>query len=119
MGRNHTKIDCSLGFRTSLFARISSDVLVASYPSSETHIPWHDGDPAGVDAAEVGVLEQPDEVRLCPLLQRLERRRLKSGGDIMSRSCLYATPWQLNYEKICKLSVELTSFHVGSHSLSL
>ena len=38
---------------------------------------WHDGDPLGVDAAEVRVLEQPDEIRFGPLLQRLERRRLK------------------------------------------
>ena len=41
---------------------------------------WHDGDPLGVDAAEVGVLKQPDEVRLGSLLQRLQRRHLKPGG---------------------------------------
>ena len=37
----------------------------------------HDGDPLGVNAAQVGVLEQPDEVRLGPLMQRLEGRRLE------------------------------------------
>ena len=42
----------------------------------------HDGDPFGVDAAEVGVLKQPDEVRLGSLLQRLERRHLIPGGAI-------------------------------------
>jgi len=50
---------------------------VASDPSSECDISRHDGDPLGVNAAQVGVLEQPDEVRLGPLVQRLEGRRLE------------------------------------------
>ena len=30
---------------------------------------WHDGDPLGVDGAQVGVLEEADEVGLAGLLQ--------------------------------------------------
>ena len=59
---------------------VSSSVTVTPYPPSERHVVRHDGDLFGVDAAEVGVLKQPDEVRLGPLLQRLERRHLKPGG---------------------------------------
>uniref|UniRef100_A0ACD6A0G9 Uncharacterized protein n=1 Tax=Avena sativa TaxID=4498 RepID=A0ACD6A0G9_AVESA len=36
----------------------------------ELDVLGHDGDALGVDGAEVGVLEEPDEVRLCGLLQR-------------------------------------------------
>ena len=42
--------------------------LSADSPS-ELDVLRHDGDPLGVDVAEVGVLEQPDEVGLGCLLQ--------------------------------------------------
>ena len=38
----------------------------------------HDRDALGVDRAEVGVLEEADEVRLCRLLEGEDRRRLEA-----------------------------------------
>jgi hypothetical protein len=38
----------------------------------------HDGDTLGVDRAEVGVLEQANEVRLCGLLERTDGRGLEA-----------------------------------------
>ena len=93
---------------------VSSGVSLASDPSGERHVPRHDGDPFGVDAGEVGVLEQPDEVRLGPLLQRLERRRLKPGGDITLKSCitdLEESSW--TPRKATSLSQRSTNFTRG------
>ncbi|EEE65135.1 hypothetical protein OsJ_20208 [Oryza sativa Japonica Group] len=45
---------------------------LAADPARELDVLGHDGDALGVDGAQVGVLEQPDEVRLRGLLQ---------GGD--------------------------------------
>ena len=60
---------------------ISSDVLLASDPSGERQVLRKEGHPAGMDGAQVGILEQPDEVRLGPLVERLECRRLKPEGS--------------------------------------
>ena len=35
---------------------------------------WHDGDSPGVDGTQVGIIEQPDKVRLCCLLETQYRR---------------------------------------------
>jgi len=43
----------------------------------ELDVLGHDGDPLGVNGAEVGVLEEPHQVRLGGLLQRRHRRRLE------------------------------------------
>uniref|UniRef100_A0A0D3GD29 RING-type E3 ubiquitin transferase n=1 Tax=Oryza barthii TaxID=65489 RepID=A0A0D3GD29_9ORYZ len=43
---------------------------LAADPARELDVLGHDGDALGVDGAQVGVLEQPDEVRLGGLLQR-------------------------------------------------
>ena len=37
----------------------------------ELDVLWHDGHTLGVDGAQVGVLEQPDQVGLTGLLKRL------------------------------------------------
>ena len=39
-------------------------------PPGQLDILGHDGDPLGVDGAQVGVLEEPDEVGLAGLLER-------------------------------------------------
>ena len=51
---------------------------LATNATSELHVLGHDGDALGVDGAQVGVLEQTDEVRLARLLQRRDRRRLEA-----------------------------------------
>jgi len=42
---------------------------LASYPARQLDVLGHDGDPLGVDGAQVGVLEQTHQVRLAGLLQ--------------------------------------------------
>ena len=37
---------------------------LASDPSRELDVLWHDGHPLGVDGAQVGVLEEADQVGL-------------------------------------------------------
>ena len=53
-----------------------SGVLAADAPG-QVHVLRHDGLPLGVDGAEVGIFEEPDEVRLGRLLQRADGRRLE------------------------------------------
>ena len=43
----------------------------------ELHVLGHDGDPLGVDSAQVGVLEQTNEVALSCLLESHHRGRLE------------------------------------------
>uniref|UniRef100_A0A0E0PTU2 Uncharacterized protein n=1 Tax=Oryza rufipogon TaxID=4529 RepID=A0A0E0PTU2_ORYRU len=43
---------------------------LAADPAGELDVLGHDGDALGVDGAQVGVLKEPDEVRLGGLLQR-------------------------------------------------
>ena len=46
--------------------------------ASKLDVLWHDGHPLGVDGAQVGVLEQSDEVSLAGLLQGHNGRALES-----------------------------------------
>ena len=47
------------------------------YPPGQLDILGHDGDPLGVDGAEVGVLEEADQVGLAGLLQGSNSCRLE------------------------------------------
>ena len=42
---------------------------LAADPPGQLDVLGHDGDPLGVDGAQVGVLEQPHQVRLAGLLK--------------------------------------------------
>ena len=42
--------------------------------SCQLDVFWHDGDSPGVDGTQVGIIEQPDKVRLCCLLETQYRR---------------------------------------------
>ena len=42
---------------------------LATDPSGQLDVLWHDGDTLGVDGAQVGVLKQADQVSLRCLLQ--------------------------------------------------
>ena len=46
-------------------------------PPGQLHVLGHDGDPFRVDGAQVGVLEQPHQVRLRGFLQGADGRRLE------------------------------------------
>ncbi len=51
---------------------------LASDAPGQLDILWHDGDTLGVDGAQVGVLEETDQVSLAGLLEGTDRRRLES-----------------------------------------
>jgi hypothetical protein len=50
----------------------------ATNTSGQLDVLWHDGDSLGVDGAEVGVLEETDQVCLASLLQGSNSRALES-----------------------------------------
>ena len=54
--------------------------------ASKLDVLGHDGDALSVDGAEIGVLEEPDQVGLARLLQRHHRRALKAqvGFEVLS-----------------------------------
>jgi hypothetical protein len=60
------------------YIKISSESL-ASDPSCELEVLGHDGDSLGVDGAEVGVLEESDEVSFGGLLEG------QNGGGLESQ----------------------------------
>ena len=53
---------------------------LATDAAGELDVLGHDGDALGVDGAQVGVLEEANEVGLRGLLERDDGRRLESGG---------------------------------------
>ena len=61
---------------------------LASDSASELEVLGHDGDSLGVDGAEVGVLEQADEVSLSGLLEGEHGRRLEAEVVLELRSDL-------------------------------
>ena len=42
--------------------------------SCQLDVFWHDGNSPGVDGTQVGIIKQPDKVRLCCLLETQYRR---------------------------------------------
>ena len=81
--------------------------LLTSDSPGELHVSDHDGDSPGVDGAEVGVLEEADEVGLGGLLQGEEGGALESDlslvllGDVLDNSL----EWELSDEEIGGLLV--------------
>lgn len=57
---------------------IGTSVRFAADAPGQLHVLGPDGDALGVNCAEVGVLEERDEVRLRGLLERLEAPRLEA-----------------------------------------
>ena len=51
---------------------------LASDTSSQLDVLWHDSDSLGVDGAQVGVLEETDQVGLAGLLKSSNSRALES-----------------------------------------
>ena len=58
--------------------RISGSGSLSTDPPGQLDILGHDGDPLGVDGAEVGVLEEPHEVGLAGLLESHHGRALEA-----------------------------------------
>jgi len=62
-----------------IYQRSSS---LATYPASKLNVFWHNRHPLGMDRAEIGVLEQPNKVRLSGLLESGD------GGALEPEICL-------------------------------
>ena len=72
-------------------------------PPGELNIFGHDGDPLGMDGAQVGVLEQPHQVSLACLLKSHHGRTLEPevGLEILGNLPHEALEGQLTDQQLC------------------
>ena len=60
-------------------------------PLCQLHVFWHDGHPLSVNSTEIGILKEPNNVSLDPLLQGRQSGNLDAeGGSVL----LHKTPRQ-------------------------
>lgn len=80
--------------------------LTADAPR-QLNVLWHNGHTLGVDGAEVGILEETDEVRLARLLQGHYGRALEAevGLEVLRDFTDQALEWQLADEELGALLV--------------
>jgi len=80
---------------------------LSTNPPGELDVLGHDGDTLGVDGAQVGVLEQPDQVSLAGLLKSSNSGRLEPeiGFEILSDFPHQTLEGQLPDEKLSGLLV--------------
>ena len=87
----------------------------ASDPASELNVLWHDGDTLGVDSAQVGVLEETDEVSLAGLLKCHNSGALEAeiGLEVLGDFTHETLERQLADQQLCTLLVttDLTESH--------
>src|SRR5699024_9327901 len=106
----------AVGFNGEARAAAPSDLgSLATDASGQLDVLGHDGDSLGVDGAEVGVLEESDEVRLGRLLQSHDCRRLEAevGLEVLRDLANETLEGQLADEKLRALLVatDLTQSH--------
>ena len=80
---------------------------LATDPPGQLDILGHDGDPLGVDGAEVGVLKETNQVGLASLLESHHSRALEPqvGLEILGNLTDEALEWQLADEQFSRLLV--------------
>ena len=80
---------------------------LATDPASQLDIFGHNGDPLGVNGAQVGVLEETDQIGLGGLLQGADSRRLEAevGLEVLSDLPHEALERKLPDEKLGRLLV--------------
>ena len=90
----------------SILGRINLSTLSAD-TAGELDVLGHDGDTLGVDGAQVGVLEQTNQVGLAGLLQSHHSRALEPqvGLEVLSNLTNKALEWQLADEQFSRLLV--------------
>uniref|UniRef100_J3LCJ9 Uncharacterized protein n=1 Tax=Oryza brachyantha TaxID=4533 RepID=J3LCJ9_ORYBR len=71
----------------------SDSWALATDPSGEVKVLGHDGDALGVDGTDVGLLEEPHQVRLRRLLQRQHRVALEPHIALHSRAISLTSLW--------------------------
>jgi len=88
---------------------------LAADPAGQLDVLGHDGDTLGVDGAEVGVLEQADEISLASLLEGHDGGALESqvGLEILGDLADQTLEWELADEEFGALLVttDLTEGH--------
>jgi len=95
---------------------------LATDTPSQLDVLGHDGHTLGVDCAQVGVLEETDQVSLASLLQSHDCRRLEAqvGLEVLSDFPHQALEWELADEQLSGLLVppDFTEGH-GSRPVSV
>ena len=90
-------------------------LLLIADAASELHISGHDGHTLGVDGAQVGILEQGDEVSLSSLLESHNGRSLETKIvlEVLSDLTDQSLEGELANQKLCTLLVlaDLTESH--------
>jgi len=86
---------------------VSCSRSLASETAGELDVLALDRDTLGVDGAEVGVLEEGDEVCLDGLLERADGRALEAevGLEVLSDLTNKALEWQLADQELSRLLV--------------
>jgi histone H3 len=71
------------------------------------YILWHDGDSLGVDGAQVGVLEETNQVSLTGLLQGSDSRALEAeiGLEVLGDLAHQTLKWELADQELGRLLV--------------
>jgi histone H3 len=80
---------------------------LATDPAGQLDVLGHDGDTLGVDGAQVGVLEQTDEISLAGLLEGHDGGALETqvGLEILGDFTDETLDWQLADQELCALLV--------------
>ena len=95
---------------------------LAADAARELDVLGHDGDTLGVDGAQVGVFEEPDEVGLGGFLERRDGRRLESqvSLEVLGNLTDETLEWELSDEELGRLlvSTDLTESD-GSRTVSV
>jgi histone H3 len=80
---------------------------LATDPAGQLDVLGHDGDTLGVDGAQVGVLEQTDEISLAGLLEGHDGGALETqvGLEILGDFTDETLEWQLADQELCALLV--------------
>tara|TARA_Y100001956_G_C4099500_1_gene176926 strand:- start:516 stop:911 length:396 start_codon:yes stop_codon:yes gene_type:complete len=75
--------------------------------ASQLDVLWHDGDTLGVDSAQVGVLEETDQVGFAGFLQGQDSRALESqiSLEVLSDFTYETLEWQFPDEELSALLV--------------
>jgi len=98
-----------------MFLQVKSLSTLATDPPGQLDVLGHDGDPLGVDGAQVGVLKQANQVGLAGLLQSHDSRALEPqvGLEVLGNLPDQALEGQLADEQLSGLLVppDLTEGH--------
>ena len=76
-------------------------------PSGKLDVLGHDGDPLGMDGAQVGVLEKTNQVGLAGLLQGHHRRALEPqvGLEVLGNLANQTLEGELANQQLCRLLI--------------